>query len=149
MEALLLAHPFWGWMVLGAVLLALEVATGSGYLLWPAAAAGVVALLTGLKLGLPVELLIFALLTIAGVLLSRRYLPKPFRAEGHDVTDPGHRLAGQHGHAVDAFTGGVGRVFVDGKEWAAELDGESDLAAGAKVKVSAVLDGARLKVKAA
>jgi hypothetical protein len=107
-----------------------------------------VALLTGLNLGLPVELLIFAVLTIAGSLLARRYLPKPFRSEGHDVTDPGHRLAGQHGHAVDAFADGVGRVFVDGKEWAAELDGEGDLAAGAKVKVAAVLDGARLKVKA-
>jgi len=147
-EALLLAHPFWGWMVLGAVLLALEVATGSGYLLWPAAAAGIVALLTGLNLGLPVELLIFAVLTIAGVLLARRYLPKPFRAQGHDVTDPHHRLAGQHGHAVDAFTDGAGRVFVDGKEWAAELDGGGDLAAGAKVEVTGRADGARLRVRA-
>ena len=148
MQALLEAHPFWGWLVLGAALLALEVATGSGYLLWPAAAAGVVALLTGLKLGLPVELLIFAVLTIAGTLLARRYLPKPFRPQGPDINDPHRRIVGHHGHAVDAFSSGVGRVFVDGKEWAAELDGEGDLAAGAKVEVAAVLDGARLKVKA-
>lgn len=148
MQALLEAHPFWGWLVLGAVLLALEVATGSGYLLWPAAAAGVVALLTGLRLGLPIELLVFAVLTIAGTLLSRRYLPKPFRAEGHDITDPHHRLAGRQGHAVGAFTGGVGRVFVDGKEWAAELEGGGELDADAKVEVTGRIDGARLRVKA-
>jgi membrane protein implicated in regulation of membrane protease activity len=40
-------------------------------------------------------------------------------------------------------------VFVDGKEWAAELDGDGDLAAKAKVVVTEILGGARLKVRAA
>jgi len=39
-------------------------------------------------------------------------------------------------------------VFVDGKEWSAELDAADALAAGAKVEVIAVLGGARLRVRA-
>ena len=38
-------HPFWAWIALAGALLALEVATGSGWLLWPAASAAIVALL--------------------------------------------------------------------------------------------------------
>ncbi len=145
---LYLQHPFWVWLALGAILLAVEVATGSGYLLWPAAAAGIVALLTGLRLGLPVELAIFAAVTIAATLLARRYLPHPLRPRGPDINDPHHRIVGKSGHAVDAFQAGHGRVFVDGKEWAAELVEGEALAAGAQVKVAEVLSGARLRVKA-
>jgi membrane protein implicated in regulation of membrane protease activity len=146
---LYLQHPFWVWMAIAAILLAVEVATGSGYLLWPASAAAVVALLTGLRLGLPVELLIFAGLTIAGIVLARRYLPNPFRPRGPDINDTHQRVVGCAGQAVGAFSNGHGRVFVDGKEWAAELEGGGELASGAEVRVVGISSGARLKVKAA
>ncbi len=47
------AHPLWSWMIVAGVLLAAEVATGSGWLLWPAASAALVGLLTlaGLPFG--------------------------------------------------------------------------------------------------
>ncbi len=146
---LYLIYPFWVWMAVAAVLLAVEVATGSGYLLWPAAAAAVVALLTGLRLGIAPELLIFAALTIAGTLVARRYLPHPFRPKGPDINDPHHRIVGRTGQASADFKGGHGRVFVDGKEWAAELDSGSELSAGAEVTVTAMLSGSRLRVKSA
>src|SRR4051812_2297534 len=74
------AHPFWVWLAAGAVLLAVEVMSGSGYLLWPAAAAAVVGLLAlGLHPGLPVELGVFAGLTLVSTILARRYLPNPLR----------------------------------------------------------------------
>lgn len=142
-------HPFWTWMGLAAVLLAVEVATGSGYLLWPSASAAVTGLLAGLGLGPAAELLVFAVLTIASTLIARRYLPRPFRPKGPDINDPAHRIVGHEGQAAGAFTAGRGRVFVDGKEWAAELEGGQDLPAGAGVTVTAVVSGARLKVKAA
>ena len=44
---LYLTHPFWVWIGFAAALLAVEVATGSGWLLWPAAAAAVVSVLAG------------------------------------------------------------------------------------------------------
>jgi inner membrane protein len=146
-------YPFWTWLAVGAALLALETATGSGYLLWPAVAAGAVALMTFVvRLGLPLEVVIFAVLTIGLTVLARLYWPpKPRRDHHHDLNDRGARLVGRYGETVGDFAAGCGRVFVDGAEWTAELD-EPDAdepAAGARVKVVEVVDGGRLKVTAA
>jgi membrane protein implicated in regulation of membrane protease activity len=155
-----LIHPFWLWIAFAAALLATEVATGSGWLLWPAASAAVVAVLAGfVELSLPVALLVFALLTIGSTLLARRYLPRAAAAHGHDINDQVQRLVGHHGVAVAPFRGGAGRVFVDGKEWAAELSdvegveaaepsGEEGIAAGSRVEVVSVA-GAHLIVRGA
>jgi inner membrane protein len=148
LATLYIAHPFWAWLGLAAILLAIEVATGTGYLLWPSASAAVTGLLAGLGFGLPIELLVFAILTIASTLVARRYLPRPFRAKGPDINDPLSRLVGHEGQAASAFSSGRGRVFVDGKEWAAELEDGEELPAGAEITVTRVLTGARLKVKA-
>jgi membrane protein implicated in regulation of membrane protease activity len=37
---ILVAQPFWFWAGLAVALLAVEAATGTGWLLWPAASAG-------------------------------------------------------------------------------------------------------------
>ena len=66
------AQPFWIWLAIGVILLAVEAAFSTEWLLWPAVSAGVVAVLTalGLRVGLPVEVVIFAALTVASTLLS-------------------------------------------------------------------------------
>ena len=144
------AHAFWVWVALGAALLAVEVATGSGWLLWPAGSAGITALLVTFGgLDLPQAALVFALLTISLALLARRYLPKSLvRQGGHDINDNIARLVGHHGAVVAAFKGRSGRVFIDGKEWAAELDEGEGLEAGARVEVTGV-SGAHLRVRGA
>ncbi len=146
---LYLAHPFWSWMALAAALLAIEVATGSGYLLWAAASSAATALVTGLKAGLPVELVVFALLSVATTFLAKRYMPRPLQPTGPDINDPALRIVGHRGQTAAPFAGGHGRVLVDGKEWAAELEMGGDLPAGSEVQVLAVLTGARLKVRPA
>jgi hypothetical protein len=140
-------HPFWVWAGAGAALLALEVATGSGWLLWPAAAAAAVGVL-GLAVDLPLfaELMVFAGLTIAASLLSRRYFPAS-RAQGVDINDNVGRLVGQSAQAVQAFVHGQGRVAIDGKEWAAELEEGQTLPRGAEVEVTGVSGGSRLRVR--
>lgn len=143
------ANPFWTWAAVGAALLAAEVATGSGWLLWPAASAGLLAVLSlALPLGWLESAGLFAVLTIATSLAARRFLrplvgPHPHR---HDINDNVARLVGHHGKTVGAFAGGAGRVFIDGKEWAAELDGDAALAAGTAVEVTGV-SGSRLRVR--
>src|SRR4051812_23266738 len=140
-------HPFWVWLAVAAIFLAVEVATGTGWLLWPAAAAFLVGLLTLVVApGLPIELGLFAVLTIVSTYLARRFLRPVLDGDGPDLNDPALRLVGREGEALDGFHNGKGRVFVDGKEWAAVVpDGEAP-AAGQRVLVVAV-EGAVLTVR--
>ena len=148
--SLYLAHPFWAWIVAAGALLAIEVLTGSGWMLWPAGCAAVVAFAAAFGGLNPGEaLLVFALLTISSVLLARRYLPKSLlRRADNDINDSVARLVGRQGRVVTPFHDHSGRVFVDGKEWPAEADDTAALNAGARVEVTGVA-GARLKVRAA
>ncbi|MDZ4370715.1 MAG: NfeD family protein [Phenylobacterium sp.] len=143
------AQPFWVWLGLAAALLAIEIGTGSGWLLWASASAA----LTGAAVGLvdasiPAAILLFAALTMVSTLLARRYLPREGAATDGDINDNIGRLVGRTGSAVKAFKGRSGRVFIDGKEWAAELSDDEVLEAGARIEVVQV-DGASLKVRRA
>jgi membrane protein implicated in regulation of membrane protease activity len=140
-------YGVWIWAGLAGALLAVEAMTGSGWLLWPAASAAAVAILArAMGLSLEAAVLTFVVLTILSTLIARRFLHfSPF-ARGPDINDATARLVGHHGHTVAAFHGRRGRVFIDGKEWAAELDDGEALEAGAEVEVTGVA-GARLRVK--
>ena len=142
------AHPFWVWLAIGAVFLAIEVVSGSGWMLWPAAAAALVGV-AGLFIGLGVGggIALFAVATLILTYAGRRWL-RTTAPRGADINDAHGRLIGHRGEASAAVQAGAGRVFVDGKEWSAELAGGGPLPAGAGVEVTAVLSGARLKVRA-
>jgi membrane protein implicated in regulation of membrane protease activity len=145
----ILTHPFWDWMAAGAAFLAIEIATGSGWLLWPAGSAAITAVVTLLlPLNTAEAFAVFGVLTIFTTYVGRRYLIGR-RHDATDLNNPLRRLVGHRGEAVAAFEGEDGRVFVDGKEWSARLDGPGPVTAGAKLEVIEVLDGARLKVRAA
>ena len=146
--ALFFDHPFWSWLAIGGVFLIGELMTGSGWLLWPAGAAAVVAVTTRfVALGSPGEVVLFVVVAVVATFLGRRFLRPAPKAEP-DINDPTRRLIGQQAEATDTFKAGLGRVFIDGKEWAAVLDGGGDLAARSKVEVVEILGGARLKVRA-
>lgn len=142
-------NPFWVWAGLAAALLGAESLSGSGWLLWPAACAAIMAVLV---MVLPLDALqavgVFAALTIASTYLGRRFIPQLAGDDHRDINDATGRLIGHHGKTVGAFAGRAGRVFIDGKEWAATSDSDLDLPEGAAVEVTGV-DGAHLKVKAA
>ena len=142
-------HAFWVWLAVGAAFLAFEVHTGSGWMLWPAGSAAVIAIASLVwHLGLPAEVGIFALLTIVTTLLGRRFLRRTV-PDGPDINDTTTHLLGHHGQAVTPFDRGLGRVIVQGKEWAAETDNAEPLQPGARVEVIGILSGARLKVRSA
>lgn len=140
-------QPFWIWLALGVLILAVETAAGTEWLLWPAVSAGVVAVLSaiGLRLGLPTEVAIFAALTLVTTLASRKLL-KRVNPEEADINDRDSRLVGQRARVVEAFSDGRGRVFVSGSEWLAEIDGDAP-PVGQDVIVDAV-SGSKLKVRA-
>ena len=151
LDTLYLSHPFWVWLAVGAIFLAAEVPTASGYLLWPAASAGAVAVLTlWLNVPPPFQLIVFAILTIATTIIGRRLMPRHAPNEGPDISNRASRLAGRFGQAVAPFSAGQGRVFVDGAEWLAELEpGGVPPEPGSRVEVVAVHGGGRLVVRGA
>lgn len=152
MDALIELHaaqPFWIWLAVGVVLLAAVAASSSDWLLWPAVAAGVVAVVTAL--GLPLggfwgEAALFAVLTVAATLASRRLIQRVNPSAAPDINSRDSRLIGQRAQVVQAFVDGRGRVFVSGSEWIAEIDGAAPLA-GESVIVEA-MEGSKLKVRA-
>lgn len=151
MDALIELHaaqPYWIWLALGVILLAVEAAFSTEWLLWPAVAAGVVAVVTalGLPLGLLGEMLLFAVLTVAATLLSRRLIQRVNPSDSPDINARDSRLVGQRAQVIQAFVDGRGRVFVSGAEWVAEIEGAAPLA-GESVIVEG-MDGSKLKVRA-
>jgi len=142
-------HPFWIWLAIGAVFLVVEVSTGTGWLLWSAACAAIVAVLTFVLPPVPaVHLAVWALLTIVSTVTARRYLPRNVSGDGPDINDNVGRLVGHEGAVVEAFRNGQGRVFVAGSEWAAIAEDGAAHKLDEKVRVTAA-SGSVLRVKAA
>ena len=142
------AQPFWIWLALGVILLAVEAALSTEWLLWPAVSAGMVAILTafGLRLGFPGEIALFAVLTIATTVTSRRLIKRVNPTEP-DINARDSRLVGQRARVVEAFVDGRGRVFVSGAEWPAEIVGASPPVGESVIVEDA--GGACLKVRVA
>lgn len=143
------SQPFWIWLAVGVLLLAVEAALSTEWLLWPAVAAGVVAVLTalGLRMGLPVEVGLFAGLTVLATLFSRRLIKRVNPSDHVDVNDREARLVGLRAKVVHPFVEGRGRVFVSGAEWAAEIEGDAPGVGGSVIVER--LNGPLLKVRAA
>ena len=148
--ALYAEQPFWIWLAVAAIILTVEVITGSGWLLWAAASAAAVGYfaLLGMDVGLPGEIAAFAVLTLVSTFASRRFLGRRKPNDPHDINDPA-RLIGRTGQTTSPFRDGYGRVAVEGAEWAAELEGGGALPEGTRVEVAALSDGARLLVREA
>lgn len=140
-------QPFWLWLGIGVILLGIEAMFSTEWLLWPAVAAGATALLTALapELGLKIEGAVFAALTVALTLVSKRLVKRVNPGDLPDINDVNLRLIGQSARVVEPFTNGVGRVFISGAEWAAEIHGSNPLV-GESVIVEQVTGG-RLQVR--
>jgi membrane protein implicated in regulation of membrane protease activity len=156
--------PFWIWLGVAAMFVSLSFATGANLLLLPAASAVLVALATlaGLRLGLEAETGVFAALSALALAAAFVLRPRakvamagggrPPRTPGETgergpPQDPG-ALVGRIARATGGFANGVGRVWIDGSEWAAEIDGvEETLPPGASVRVIRVVGGVKLQVR--
>jgi membrane protein implicated in regulation of membrane protease activity len=133
------------WFVLGLILLIAEMMSGTTYLLWPAAAAFIVGLLslTGVTSWI-VDVSIFAVLVIALTALGRPLVQR-FRTGGGSplLNERAAQLIGGSA-VVTAFANGVGSVKVQDTIWRATS--AETLAPGESVTIEAV-DGVTLRVK--
>lgn len=152
---LLFAQPagfqaFWVWLVIGGIILGTEALIGTQWLLWPATAAGVVAVLTltGLPINLFTQILVFFILTLLLTVLARRFLKEAEAAA--DINDSQLRLVGREALVIEAFDDrsgheSLGRVIIDGVEWPAvhtHASGKNEpILPEAKVKIVRVHEG--------
>jgi len=162
-EALYLQDPFWIWLAVASLFVALNLASGSSFLMWPGVAAAIIATLeiAGLRLGLRAEAGLFVALTVVMLAVALRrprtevtVAATPTRARVSKSTlDPGRqeqtaRLVGRIARSTCEFANGVGRVWIDGAEWGAELDGAGEtLPEGESVRVTRVVGGIKLQVR--
>ena len=134
------------WLGLGLVLLIAELTTGTTYLLWPAAAAGVTGLVSLMaRPGWQVEIALFAVLVIVLTLVGRPFARNMMRADAPALNERGADLLGVRVQ-VSSFADGVGAVKLNDTMW--RIVSADALNAGDEAEVIAV-EGVTLKVKKA
>lgn len=127
------------WMLFGIGLGALELMTGSTYILWPAVAAIIVA--AGaflLPLTWQLQVLLFVGLSLVLLVLGHYYVrPMSKSGEPQDLNDPSRTMVGLRVKAVSDFEIGRGRVQVADTQWGAAMH-EGNAKAGDELRVTEV-----------
>ena len=135
MEWLDSLDPHWSWLALGLVLAVAEMAIPGVFLIWLAGAALVTGLLSWVvPIGLPLQIVIFAVLAIVSVFAGKRYLAaNPVHSADPKMNDRGARLLGEIVVVTQAIESGSGRVRQGDGEWLAR---GPDAEPGTKMRVS-------------
>ena len=162
-------NPYLVWLGVGGLFVLLNLITGFGRLMWPGVAAAAVAAvgLMGARMELGWAFAAFVAITLFCWLLPRKlhnarsaYVPeiddaeeprgksaKAARREAGTMDRTG-RLVGRIGKTTGEFSNGVGRVWIEGAEWGADLEHGEFLTSDTPVRVTRVNGGVRLQVRA-
>ena len=134
------------WLGLGLLLAAAEILVPGMFLIWLAGAALITGLLAwALPIGIPLQVLVFAVLAIVMVFAGRRYIRNnPITEVDPKMNKRGDRMVGEQALVVQAISNGTGRVKHGDSEWLAK---GPDLDEGAQVRITGS-DGAVLIVEA-
>ena len=135
----------WAWIILGVILIGVELVAPGAFLVWLGLAAIVTGLLDAvLDLSWQAAALVFALLSVAAVILGRmlsRSDPEPDTGTPH-LSQRGQSLVGRVFVLETPIKDGEGRIRVDDSSW--RVTG-ADRFAGARVRVVRV-EGSTLVV---
>ncbi|CFX90560.1 Voltage-dependent channel, four helix bundle domain [Syntrophomonas zehnderi OL-4] len=135
------------WIIIAVICGTIEIFTLGLWFLWFALAALLVAI--GVRVewfnSVEVQLLIFALVSIILIILTRPLAVKLFKTK--DTTSNVKALIGQHGIAMSRITPlSFGQVKVNGEIWSAISD--QPIEANTRIEVTGI-DGVKLLVKTA
>jgi membrane protein implicated in regulation of membrane protease activity len=128
-------EPHWVWLAIGLVLAGAEMAFPGVFLIWMAVAA----LITGVvawqaDIGVPLQIVVFAVLSIVSVFTGRRYLrDNPVESADPLLNRRGAQMVGQTGVITTPIEGGSGRVRHGDSEW---LASGPDIEAGTRVRIT-------------
>lgn len=121
----------WFWLILGALLVLSEFfVTGIVAIFFGAGAILVgIATALGLLSSAPEQLVMFAVFSVATLLLARERVKVWFRGRVSDRWDGDKDLIASRGERVTVtadFIDGVGRVRLSGADWKAEIENEAE-----------------------
>ena len=145
MDELNALDPHWAWLAVGLILAAAEMAVPGLFLIWMAGAAIITGLVTWIvPIGVPAQIVLFAVLAIIAVFGGKRYLKgNPVQGADPLMNDRGARAVGEVVTVTHAIDGGGGRVRLGDSEWLAK---GPDAAPGTRMRVAGH-DGAVLLVE--
>jgi membrane protein implicated in regulation of membrane protease activity len=125
----------WHWLAIGLLLAAAEMAAPGFFMIWLAAAAVITGLITWvLPIGVPLQIVIFAVLAVASVFTGKRYfMDNPITSADPKMNDRGARLIGETVVVTHAIDGGSGKVKQGDSEWLAK---GPDAEPGTKMRVA-------------
>lgn len=138
MIAFLEGLAFWHWLVLGVVLVIIEVFAPGAFFLWLGISAGIVGSVLWIFPGISWELqiLFFAILSIASVVIARRYLTAhPLETDLPNLNQRGQQYVGRIFTLTEPVVNGQGKIQVDDSTWKITCE---DCPAGTKVTIDGV-----------
>lgn len=114
--------PHWAWLALGLVLAVGEMTIPGVFLIWMAGAAVITGLITWVvPLSVPLQVVLFAVLSVAAVFIGRNWLrANPIIAADPMMNDRGGRAVGETVLVTTVIEGGEGRVKLGDSEWIAK-----------------------------
>ena len=148
MEGFLASLQFWHWLILAAVLAAIEALAPGMFFIWFGLAAGLVGLIALVVpgLGWEWEAVLFVVLAVVSVFLGRSFMRRNQKPSADPALNRrGERYVGRKFTVESPIVNGRGAIKVDDGVWRAA---GPDMPAGRQVKVVGV-DGSILKVEAA
>ena len=138
MTGFLESLEFWHWLVLGVALAIIEVFAPGAFFLWLGISAAVVGSVLWLIPGMSWELqvLMFAILSIASVVVARRYLKAhPLETDLPNLNQRGQQYVGRVFTLIEPVVNGRGKIQVDDSTWKITCE---DCDAGTKVRIDGV-----------
>ena len=116
--------PHYTWLAIGLALAVAEMAIPGVFLIWMAGAALITGLLTWVvPITLPLQIVVFAGLSILAVFMGRRYLVRnPVVAADPLMNRRADRAIGETVVVTQAIAGGSGRVRLGDSDWQARGD---------------------------
>jgi hypothetical protein len=138
-------EPHWIWLAVGIALVTAEMVVPGVYLIWLGMAAILTAgLAFAAPVGIEIQVVTFAILSILGAFAGRNWLrDNPIVGADPLMNRRGHRLVGEVVRVTQAIEDGSGRVHQGDSEWIAR---GPDAPVGAKMRITGS-DGAILLVE--
>ncbi|MBP3462539.1 MAG: NfeD family protein [Tyzzerella sp.] len=135
------------WLILFVILLVIEILTMGLTTVWFAGGALVAFILAFVGFGLPVQIIVFLLVSIGLLVLTRPIAMKFFNQERQKTN--AESLIGQKAVVLETIDTlhGTGRAEVNGMEWSAKTDDTDEIISPGEVVVIEGIQGVKLIVK--